>query len=84
MILRGQKLGNITSKHINANVCRNDCNCACNRLSFYLLYVNGNAKKWLIFVVKRYAVREAEQWRYAVRNAKLRRYAVRKGGHPQL
>jgi len=36
-------------------------------------------QKMVVFVVKRYAVREAEQWRYAVRNAKLRRYAVRKG-----
>jgi len=39
----------------------------------------------VFFVVKRYAVREAKQWRYAVRKAKIRRYAVRKGGgecHP--
>jgi len=35
--------------------------------------------KWLFFVVKRYAVREAKKWRYAVRNAKIKRYAVRKG-----
>jgi len=38
-----------------------------------------------VFVVKRYAVREAKKWRYAVRNAKIERYAVRKGGggcHP--
>jgi len=27
------------------NVWKNDCTCACNRLSFYLLYVTGNAKK---------------------------------------
>ena len=32
------------------------------------------------FVVKRYAVREAEKWRYAVHKAKIGRYAVRKGG----
>jgi len=41
----------------------------------------------VVFVVKRYAVREAEKWRYAVRKAKIRRYAVRQGGggcHPQL
>ena len=41
--------------------------------------------KWLFFVVKRYAVREAKKWRYAVRNAKIEWYAVRKGGgvcHP--
>jgi len=40
----------------------------------------------VVFVVKRYAVREAEKWRYAVRKAKIGRYAVRKGGggcHPQ-
>jgi len=40
----------------------------------------------VVFVVKRYAVREAKKWRYAVRNAKTERYAVRKGGggcHPQ-
>jgi len=36
--------------------------------------------KWLCFVIKRYAVREAKKWRYAVRNAKIERYAVRKGG----
>jgi len=34
----------------------------------------------VVFVVKRYAVREAEKWRYAVRMAKIGRYAVRKGG----
>ena len=34
----------------------------------------------VVFVVKRYAVREAKTWRYAVRNAKIERYAVRKGG----
>ena len=42
--------------------------------------------KIVVFVVKRYAVREAEKWRYAVRKAKIGRYAVRKGGggcHPQ-
>jgi len=60
MILRGHKLGNNISKHINANVCKNDRTCACNRLSFHLLYVNENAKKMVVFVVKRYAVREAE------------------------
>jgi len=41
----------------------------------------------VVFVVKRYAVREAEKWRYAVRNAKIEWYAVRKGGggcHPQF
>ena len=36
--------------------------------------------KMVVFVVKRYAVREAEKWRYAVRKAKIGRYAVRKGG----
>jgi len=34
----------------------------------------------VVFVVKRYAVREAKKWRYAVRKAKIGRYAVRKGG----
>jgi len=34
----------------------------------------------VVFVAKRYAVREAKKWRYAVRNAKIERYAVRKGG----
>ena len=32
--------------------------------------------KMVVFVVKRYAVREAKKWRYAVRNAKIKRYAV--------
>jgi len=39
----------------------------------------------VVFVVQRYAVREAEKWRYAVRKAKIGRYALRKGGggcHP--
>ena len=40
----------------------------------------------VVFVVKRYAIREAKkQWRYALRKAKIRRYAERKGGgrrHP--
>ena len=36
--------------------------------------------KWLFFVFKRYAVREAKKWRYAVRNAKVELYAVNKGG----
>jgi len=39
----------------------------------------------VVFVVKRYAVREAEKWQYAVRKAKIGRYAERKGGggcHP--
>ena len=41
----------------------------------------------VVFVVKRYAVREAKKWRYPVRNAKIERYAVRKGGggcHPHV
>jgi len=33
----------------------------------------------VVFVVKRYAVRETEKWRCAVRKTKLGRYAVRKG-----
>jgi len=33
----------------------------------------------VVFVVKRYAVRDAEKWRYAVRKVKIGRYAVRKG-----
>jgi len=36
--------------------------------------------KMVVFVVKRYAVREAEKWRYAVRKAKIGRYAVYQGG----
>jgi len=36
--------------------------------------------KMVVFVVKRYAVREAEKWRYAVRKAQIGRYAVRQGG----
>ena len=36
--------------------------------------------KMVVFVVKRYAVREAKKWRYAVSNTKIERYAVRKGG----
>jgi len=36
--------------------------------------------KRVVFVVKRYAVRETEKWQYAVRKAKIGQYAVRKGG----
>jgi len=32
----------------------------------------------IVFVVKRYAVRDAKKWRYAVRKANIWRYAVRK------
>ena len=35
--------------------------------------------KRVVFVVKRYAVRETEKWQYAVRKAKIGQYAVRKG-----
>jgi len=35
--------------------------------------------KMVVFVVKRYAVREAEKWRYALRKAKIGRYAVYQG-----
>jgi len=73
-----RKLGNITSKHITFNVCKNDCTCARNILSFYLLYVNEIDKNGC-FVVKRYAVREAKTWRYAVHKAEIGRHAVRKG-----
>jgi len=38
------------------------------------------SQKNVVFVVKRYVVRKAKQWRNAVLNAKMRRYAVRKGG----
>ena len=46
-----RKLGNLTRKHIKANVCKNYCKCACNILSFYFLYLNGNAKKWLVLLL---------------------------------
>ena len=36
--------------------------------------------KMIVFVVKRYAVREGKTWQCTVRNAKIGRYAVRKGG----
>ena len=75
----GLILGNLTSKHIKANVLTNNCTCACNILSFIPPYVNGNTKM-VVFVVKRYAVHEAKKWRYAVREAKIGRYAVCKGG----
>ena len=35
-----RKIGNLTRKHTKFNVCKNDCTCARNILSFYLLYVN--------------------------------------------
>jgi len=38
--------------------------------------------KWLFFVVKRYAEREAKKWRYYTQYAmpKIKRYAIPKGG----
>jgi len=76
----GQNLENLTSKHIKANVFKNDCTCACIQ---HIVILTSLCKwirpKWLVFVVKRYAVREAKKWRYTVRNAKIERYAVRKG-----
>jgi len=42
-----------------------------------------NCQKWL-FVVKRYAVREAKTWRYAVHKAEIGRHAKRKGVSPSL
>ena len=38
--------------------------------------------KMVVFVVKRYAVREAKKWQYAVRKAKIERYV--KGVSPSL
>jgi len=38
------------------------------------------APKMVVFVVKRYAVRETDKWRYAVHKAIIGRYVVRKGG----
>jgi len=34
LILGGRKLGNLTSKNIKANICKNDYTCACSKLSF--------------------------------------------------
>jgi len=76
-----RKLGNLTSKHTTCNVCKNDCTCARNILSFYLLYVNEIDKNGC-FVVKRYAVGEAKTWRYAVHKAEIGRHAVRTGVSP--
>jgi len=79
--LEYRKLGHLISKHTKFNVCKNDCTCARNILSFFLLYVNEITKNGC-FVVKWYAVREAKQWRYAVCKAEIGRHAVRKGCHP--
>ena len=40
---------NLTSKHIKANVFKNDCTCACNILPFYLFYVKR--QKWLLLLL---------------------------------
>ena len=65
----GLKLGNLTSKDNKANVFNNNCLCACSILSFYPLYANvSETLKMVVFVVKRYALREAKKCRYAVRN----------------
>ena len=64
-----------------SDVCKNNCSCARNILSFNLLHVNEIAKNGC-FVVKRYAVHEAKTWKYAVRKAEIRRHAVRKGVSP--
>jgi len=51
LIWGGRKVRNLTSKHIKANVCKNDCTCACNRQSVYLLYVNRKRQKWLLLLL---------------------------------
>ena len=61
-----RNLGNLTRKHIKANVCKNYCTCACDILSYYFHYLN-KTPKMVSFVVKQYAVREAKKNRYAVR-----------------
>ena len=81
-ILGGRKLGNLTSKHTKADVCKNNCTCACDILSFYLLYVNGNAKNGCLCCL---TVRSTRGQKMAVSNTQgqKRRYvvaAVRKGG----
>jgi len=48
--------------------------------TFYLLYVNENAKKMVVLVLKWYAVREAEKWRHAICMAKIGQNALRQGG----
>jgi len=74
---RYRKLGNLTSNHTKFNVWKNDCTCARNIQSCYLLYVNEIAQNGC-FVVKRYTVRVAKTWRYAVHKAEIGRHAVRK------
>ena len=91
LILGGQKPGNLTSKRIKANICQNDCTCACNILSFYLLYINWNAKNGCICCQtlrsmrgQKMAVRSIQCQNSAVRSTQvgggvlpsLRRYAV--------
>jgi len=77
--LGGQNLGNLTSKHIKAN-CFQELLYMCIQHTVILSTLcKWKRPKWLFFVVKRYAVREAKKRRYAVRNAKIERYAVRKG-----
>ena len=48
---------------------------------FVLLYVNGNAKN-VVFVVKRFAVRNAYIRPGALRTLKIKQYTVRKGDFP--
>jgi len=47
------------------------------KIFFYLLNVNANAEK-VVFVVKRYAVRNAKKIPYAVCRLKMNQSAVRK------
>ena len=69
-----RKLKSLTSKHVKFNVCKNDLTGARNILSFYLLYVNGNAKNGC-FVVKRYEIREVK--RMAVRSTQGKKRVAR-------
>jgi len=57
---------------MNVHVHAKDCH--------FIFFMLKETPKMVVFVVKRYAVREAEKWQYAVRNAKIVWYAVRKGG----
>jgi len=44
----------------------------------YIFFMSMKLPKMLVFVVKRYEVREDKTWQYAVQKAEIGRHAVRK------
>ena len=76
----GRTQGNLTSKYIKANVCKNDCTCASKQTVNLSYLCKWKRQKWLLLLLNgtQYA-RQKKNGTHAVRKAKTGRFAVRKG-----